>query len=471
MHSKDPNKQSGPLFDAFWLEFEKILKSSGVREAHFEYFVFPYLDLSKREFQAICRFNKAIFSEGANFNQATFTQNANFGEATFTKGANFSSATFTKDADFYVVTFMQDADFRQAIFAQKADFCAATFMGYADFRGATFTQDANFGAATFTRQATFGDATFTQDAHFYNATFAQAARFAHTKFYGTADWERSRFLDRADFSHTKFEPRMTEEPSAVFTRARFFKPDEIVFDDVDLSRALFHNCDVSQIWFPSSVRWRKRGDNHGLVVFDEMFLLEQEFAKELQWYEQLDYRSVEQIYHQLKKNYDFRLDYWTANEFHYGEMEMKRLAVPSDGRLLGLRRWLHRKLSLVALYQYASDYGNSYGKPMLWLLGTLVLFAALLPLPGVGLMQQGARQAETYASVWDLQKNYRENLWPEVRLVGKGAITSVDAATFQRSAEYAPAYPWGRVLAILETLLTSSLFALFLLALRRQFRR
>ena len=471
MHSKDPNKQSGPLFDAFWLEFEKILKSSGVREAHFEYFVFPYLDLSNREFQAICLFNKAIFSEGANFNQATFTQNANFGEATFTKGANFSSATFTKDADFYVVTFMQDADFRQAIFAQKADFCAATFMGYADFRGATFTQDANFGAATFTRQATFGDATFTQDAHFYNATFAQAARFAHTKFYGTADWERSRFLDRADFSHTKFEPRMTEEPSAVFTRARFFKPDEIVFDDVDLSRALFHNCDVSQIWFPSSVRWRKRGDNHGLVVFDEMFLLEQEFAKELQWYEQLDYRSVEQIYHQLKKNYDFRLDYWTANEFHYGEMEMKRLAVPSDGRLLGLRRWLHRKLSLVALYQYASDYGNSYGKPMLWLLGTLVLFAALLPLPGVGLMQQGARQAETYASVWDLQKNYRENLWPEVRLVGKGAITSVDAATFQRSAEYAPAYPWGRVLAILETLLTSSLFALFLLALRRQFRR
>ena len=86
-------------------------------------------------------------------------------------------------------------------------------------------------------------------------------------------------------------------------------------------------------------------------------------------------------------------------------------------------------------------------------------------------MRQGATQPETYASVWDLQKTYGENLWPEVRLVGKGLITSVDAATFQRSAEYAPAYPWGRVLAIFETLLTSSLFALFLLAIRRQFRR
>jgi hypothetical protein len=38
----------------------------------------------------------------------------------------------------------------------------------------------------------------------------------------------------------------------------------------------------------------------------------------------------------------------------------------------------------------------------------------------------------------------------------------------QRTAQ---GYPLGRVLAIVETLLTSSLFALFLLAIRRQFRR
>jgi hypothetical protein len=158
---------------------------------------------------------------------------------------------------------------------------------------------------------------------------------------------------------------------------------EIVFDDVDLSRVLFHNCDVSQVWFTSSVRWGKRGDNRGLAVFEETISLEQEFERELQRDGQRDYRAVAQIYQQLKKNYDARLDYWTANEFHFGEMEMKRLAGPTDGPLLGLRQWLHRRLSLVALYRYASDYGNSYTKPMLWLLGILVLFAALLPLPGV----------------------------------------------------------------------------------------
>jgi hypothetical protein len=63
------------------------------------------------------------------------------------------------------------------------------------------------------------------------------------------------------------------------------------------------------------------------------------------------------------------------------------------------------------------------------------------------------------------------SLWAEVRLFGKGAITSLDTVMFQKSPEYAPAHPWGRVLGIFETLLISSLFALFLLALRRQFRR
>ena len=275
------------------------------------------------------------------------------------------------------------------------------------------------------------------------------------------------------FLDTEFGPQEAGGPSAVFEMAYFLKPGEIVFDDVDLSRALFHNCDVSQLWFTSSVQWAKREGNCGLAVFDETSI-QQESADEIRTGGQRGYCAccaADQIYHQLKKNYDSRLDYWTADQFHYGEMEMKRLGGPTDGPLLELRRWFHRNLSLVALYRDASDYGNSYGKPMLWLLGILILFAALLPLPGVGLRRQGARQAETYVSVWRTGDRWTPNLWAETRLACKAVITSVDMATFQKSTEYTPAYPWGRVLAIFETLLTSTLFALFLLAIRRQFRR
>jgi hypothetical protein len=54
---------------------------------------------------------------------------------------------------------------------------------------------------------------------------------------------------------------------------------------------------------------------------------------------------------------------------------------------------------------------------------------------------------------------------------GNSSLTTVYIAAFQKDLVYEPSYPWGRVLALLEVVLTSTLFALFLLAVRRQFRR
>ena len=130
----------------------------------------------------------------------------------------------------------------------------------------------------------------------------------------------------------------------------------------------------------------------------------------------------------------------------------------------------------LSLYKYASDYGNSYGKPLAWLLGVLLAAALLFPFPGVGLKQPISGDAAssasvTYNRIWNRQDSWTNNFWTEAKLIGKSGITAIDTATFQRTPEYAPAYPWGRVVAIFETLLTSSLFALFLLAIRRQFRR
>jgi hypothetical protein len=418
MHSKDPHKQSGPLFGAFWREFERILADAGEGEAHFEYFVIPKFYFGTRIFKAICHFN------------------------------------------------------------------SATFTGYAIFSKARFMQNAIFSGATFTQEADFSNANFTQDALFIGTTFTLATNYSSTKFQGTAVWHDTRFLDRAEFRSTKFEPQIKDEPSAVFTLTKFSKPGEVVFDGVDLSHVLFHNSDVSQVWFTSSVKWARRKNNRGLAIFDEIILHEQEFTDTLlllyepfeYMYESFDYRAVAQVYRQLKKNYDSRLDYWTANEFHYGEMEMKRLAGPTYGPLLWLRRWWHRNLSFVAWYKYASDYGNSYRKPLAWLLGTLLAAALLFPIHGLELKQPTTGNAAssasvTYSRVWNQQESWTNNFWTEAKLIGKSGITAIDTATFQRTSEYTPVYPWGRVLAIVETLLTSSLFALFLLAIRRQFRR
>ena len=50
-------------------------------------------------------------------------------------------------------------------------------------------------------------------------------------------------------------------------------------------------------------------------------------------------------------------------------------------------------------------------------------------------------------------------------------MTSLYVAAFQKDLTYQPSYPWRRLLALIEVLLTSTLVALFLLAVRRQFKR
>ena len=126
-----------------------------------------------------------------------------------------------------------------------------------------------------------------------------------------------------------------------------------------------------------------------------------------------------------------------------------------------------------AVYRYASDYGNSYGKPLAWLLGS--------PAGGGALVSSSRSWIEAARG-----RNRKRDLQPRYG-TGRTVVTNnlLDRGKADRqernhgnryghiskNSEYAPVYPLGRVLAIVETLLTSSLFALFLLAIRRQFRR
>jgi hypothetical protein len=131
------------------------------------------------------------------------------------------------------------------------------------------------------------------------------------------------------------------------------KPESTFFYKTYLGQALFHNCDVSRLIF-SSVRWRTR-PNEKRHLFEESVDLEAapDLVAEAN---ERDYGLIAETYQQLKKNYDGRQDYWTAGDFHYGEMEMKRLHRPRKNKAV---RWLHRNLGLVAWYRCASEYGES----------------------------------------------------------------------------------------------------------------
>lgn len=491
MHSHDPAKAEPDLGGRFQREIDRILDAAEKREgkADFSGFVFFECDYGGRGFPVACWFGRATFTQHAYFGGAAFAQQADFGDATFTQEANFQDATFCQAAIFGGAKFAQDADFLGATFTRLAGFWGATFSQGARFWGATFAQLASFWGATFAQDANFRGTTFTQDATFEDATFTQDANFVDASVAKIANFRRTKFLESVAFRETKFLQDAEGDPGPIFSLTEFSKPEQVVFYKTDLGRALFHNCDVTKMNF-SSVTWAVRKGSHKWMVFEEFVSLKSEFARDLgpSSFDPRgrDYGLIAELYQQLKKNHDERKDYWTAGDFHYGEMEMKRLATP-HGRLRALRRWWHRQLSLIAWYKYASEYGENYRRPVVWLGGVLVLFACLFPLKGLrygpanDADSVNAATAETF-TYWRPPppgemyfrwhgKTYFRICNAECELLGDSALASIEVAAFQKDRMYEPAYRTGRLLILGETLLTSSLVALFLLAVRRQFRR
>jgi uncharacterized protein YjbI with pentapeptide repeats len=491
MHSKDPAKSD----EEFQKEFERILAAAGDGVADFTGFVFPRSTYQERKFAACCTFDRATFTQGADFSGARFTQDASFRGAAFAKAASFIRATFTQRADFSAAAFTQAAHFIGATFTQHAIFSVATFTQGASFFGARFTQDAIFSGATFTQRADFNWATFTQAATFRVATFTQDADFSGAAFAGSADFrdavftgparfaplaksegeeakpcefknrvlfQDARFQDYADFREAVFGESGSSTARPVFSLARFEKPERVTFYKTWLGQTLFVNCDVSKLNF-SGVEWGRCGSRRQL--YEETVPLDGEAAEPLKpppgSHDERNYHLIAETYHQLKKNYDSRGDPWRANDFHYGEMEMLRLS----------SHW--PRIGLTAIYKHLSQYGLSVKRPAVCLAIVLLLCTLLYPLAGLRPRTQTVPPAPQVKPItyWNLPEATGWVPRP-VRLWRHSAMTTLAVASLQREAAYyEPHYGWGRFLGILELALTSTLAALFILAVRRQFKR
>jgi uncharacterized protein YjbI with pentapeptide repeats len=445
MHSKDPAKSDAE----FQAEFERILEEAERTEtaADFTRFVFPSSDYSGKTFAPACCFERATFTQYADFSHATFAHVADFRGATFTQDVIFVGATFTQNAIFF---------------------------------DAKFTQGAEFGAATFTQGTTFYKATFTQNVGFFGATFTQEANFQNTIFSGTVIFFNAKLRGPVRFRGTRFRHDFTAEPGLVFADVKMEHPEQVEFHTTDLGQALFYNTDVSKVDF-TLVTWRDRGPkarkerrrSPRFCIFDEDVNLENHPAlKPLpDSHDERNYGLIAETYQQLKRNYDAKGDYWTAGHWHYGEMEMKRLHSRFRWRWL---RWLSHRFSLVAWYKCFSAYGESYMLPLAWLMVVLVSFGVVYPVTGLQLSAAPSNVRQTGYSSWLLeffQTHSMEHPSAWWEMVVHGLMTSLSVAGFQRELHYMPSYPWGRLLALFELPLSTTLGGLFALAIRRQFKR
>jgi uncharacterized protein YjbI with pentapeptide repeats len=468
MHSNDPKKSAS----AYWEEIKRIVTEAETGKADFTRFVFPAGDWNM-DCEAECILDHAVFAAGIDFSESRFAKKCWCGETRFQGPAHFYRTRFYDDVSFGRCWFESSANFTEAIFARQAK-----------FEGATFAEDTRFYKSMFANDADFSGTEFKKNAYFQQATFEKTANFTYSRFLGEVRFRETSFRGANN-------PDKDLAPGLILTNAYFEKAAAVLFYDTCLANALLHSCDVSGFVF-SNVRWRKRKGGRRRMVFEEVVNLPEPEPVERPAFDLLrsgqssaderNYVLIAELYQQLKKNYDSRSDYWTAGDFHYGEMEMKRLSSPQRN---AFARWLHRRCGLVAWYRYASQYGESYTRPLLILIVVLVLFAVGYPFVGLDRVSQTPQNADAAQPhlVNDRQTVTLTYFFPtsspnlgggverQLRLIGHSAMTSLYIAAFQKDLVYQPSYPLGRLLALIEVLLTSTLLALFLLAIRRQFRR
>jgi hypothetical protein len=506
MHLPDRDKD----ITVFQTEFEAMLEAAANagNAADFTGVVFPTGHILAREYAVEClflgarflddsffrgakfdkgvRFDWATFDGEADFSDAHFNGNAYFTHAKFGKRVAFSMATFSHAASFIGTEFGSKTLFVNAKFAQRALFTKARFMGDVFFENANLDRGASFDLTRFKGATHISASKFGGDAVFEGAAFSEGANFSKTVFAHCVNFSGASFSKAVEFRLTEFLHDATLLPGPDFSLAQFGRPESVVFYRNYLGQALFHNCDVSRMTF-SSVEWRRRGRTGKRMLFEEEVALDaaRDLKPAFDSSDERDYGLIAETYQQLKKNYDDRKDYWTAGDFHYGEMEMKRL---HSARRNPIAREWHRKMGVVAWYKRLSEYGESYFRPAAVLVGVLIACALLFPWAGLQPNKSDMDPVDKVASgraspvVSTTELSYRNflifvNSYPGRKcsapfaFFGHSLMTTVSVAAFQKDIRYEPTYPWGAALALIELLLTSTLVALFLLALRRQFRR
>jgi len=467
MHSVDSTKSNLE----FQAEFEQILKSTPVPggKADFTGFIFPE----------------------SNYSERIFTSDCSFLDAVFLQKANFERAVFNGSADFIHCSFEKQADFSQVKFRETAHFSASLFAMDADFTWENFTSDSLFLNTSFQSKVVF-----------YGCTFEQLANFWHATFAGVAEFQEAHVQGPLRFQETYFERDLVGAPCLRFSEVELANPKQVVFYRTNLTHALFYNTNISEVVFSLVVwgnrnrrahkmRWRLLSwavdQRSGRArVFEEEVdtnnFRESELGPSTNNPDERNYGLIAEMYQQLKRNYDAKGDYWMAGDWHYGEMEMKRLH--SRWRLRPLR-WLSHHFSLVALYKYASAYGESYVLPLIWLGLVLVGFALLYPVlggyptTGMALNSQDAvytkDSAQNFLNYWNYAAFFAvhpaEHPTGWLGMILHSFMTSISVAGFQKELRYMPSYPWGRMMALVELLLTTTFGGLFALAIRRQFKR
>jgi uncharacterized protein YjbI with pentapeptide repeats len=376
----------GAIFKSATFSGHTAFNSATFAGADFDSATFSdYAAFVSAKFSYEAYFNSTTFSGPANFCEATFSYHTAFNSARFCGGAEFNSTTFSKTAHFISATFSDDAYFHWATFSD-AMFSSATFSGRTSFLGAKFSNlasssatfsgetsfhlvtisnFADFSSATFSKLADFGSANFSKSAEFISATFAGPTDLSSIKFCGDANFASARFSDVVNFLDTKFAAERRSPEQSLETRCPIFAGRQCTRPPNGMAQ------------FGQSPRTTEMPRNRRSMPMN---------ASSRRWSASRSTRM-------------------SSVFFRKGLRARRRLESPlSATRLLNF------------LYEALSDYGQSIGRPLLWIVVSFAIgyfFAGTPVFNGTHLTRAGA-VALSFANIFSSLPIRREIMTPEM---------------------------------------------------------
>ena len=351
-------------------------------------------------------FARAQFS-GADFEKTQFSGDARFGKAQFSGNVGFHEAQFSGDADFWEAQFSGEAWFHEARFNSYTWFFGTQFSGHADFSEAQFSRDAVFFGAQFSSGASFSRAQFSIDANFAGAPSVDE---------GGNSSENRDLGDRfhwVTFAGAKFDG------SASFANRRFL-------DTTDFSECVFTTAP----------------EFYNCVLHQDTDFTEAQFTDTTSKDAVRAYRTLKLAMEQVRAGDEQAM-------FYALEMECRRKRKDTPLSVKVFSR----------LYERAADYGRSFTRPLGWLSETAGIFFLVYLICFAALTTGGLGEQD----VGDIGRFTMRQIVPPFDAFTLGTTEGLPAGLSRLPL-------WLGFVAMIQSILSLGLIALFILALRRRFR-
>lgn len=285
------------------------------------------------------------------------------------QGASFYKTTFSGQCIFHRPLFTEYADFREAKFKSNTYFLQLIFLPCLlyleiprslNFRGTYFEEEGKL--------VTFDGGLFT------DRILLLGSNFSRIRFQNV-EWPE------VDGSYRIYEHELLLLSSDSKYRRKYYKKAvkslKEVLENDELIESLKSALQISDSNFSEFLE-RIQDDLDEYENFDKW----EKILMERLSHDSIGIDDVLAIYRTLRDNYDFYLKYEGSGKFFVGEMDLLRdrlgrMDRKNRGSVPRLSLWSssHFNRTIMWFYKVLCLYGESYSRPALWLILTIILFA------------------------------------------------------------------------------------------------